>query len=348
MGGAGADSPQGWRVCVLGATGLVGEMMIRVLEERDFPVAELFPLASNRSLGKRVEFRGRHLPVIDVEKFDFSRAQIGLFSAGGEVSRVYAPRAAAAGCIVIDNTSEFRYDDDIPLVVPEVNARAIAGFRKRGIIANPNCSTIQMVVALKPIHDAVGIERINVATYQSVSGAGTEAVDELAAQTTALMSGRDPDTPRVIAKRIAFNVVPQIDKFQDNGYTKEEMKMVWETRKILGDPSIRVNATAVRVPVFFGHSEAVHIETRAKISADAARDLLRKAPGIEVLDAREPGGYPTAATEAANRDTVYVGRIREDISHERGLNLWIVSDNIRKGAATNSVQIAEILVRELI
>jgi len=341
-------NPKGWGVAVLGATGLVGETMVRVLEERDFPVSELFPLASSRSLGKRVEFRGRHVPVIDVEKFDFARARIGLFSAGAEVSRQYAPLAAAAGCIVIDNTSEFRYEDDIPLVVPEVNAHAIGEYRKRGIIANPNCSTIQMLVALKPIHDAVGITRINVATYQSVSGAGKEAVDELAAQTTALMSGRNPDPPHVIAKRIAFNVVPQIDKFLDNGYTKEEMKMVWETRKILGDSTIRVNATAVRVPVFFGHSEAVHIETREKITAETARALLRKAPGVEVLDTREPGGYPTAATEAANQDTVYVGRIREDISHERGLNLWIVSDNIRKGAATNSVQIAEILVRELI
>lgn len=340
------EPKKGHAVCVLGATGLVGETIIRVLEERDFPVSELFPLASSRSVGKRVEFRGRHIPVIDVATFDFSRARIGLFSAGGEVSREYAPKAAAAGCIVIDNTSEFRYDDDIPLVVPEVNPEAIARYKTRNIIANPNCSTIQMVVALKPIHDAVGISRINVATYQSVSGAGKEAVDELAEQTTALMSGKDPAKPQVIAKRIAFNVVPQIDKFQDNGYTKEEMKMVWETRKILGDSSIQVNATAVRVPVFFGHSEAVHLETVKKITADAARELLKKAPGVEVLDERKPGGYPTAATEAANRDTVYVGRIREDISHERGLNLWIVSDNIRKGAATNSIQIAEILVRE--
>jgi aspartate-semialdehyde dehydrogenase len=297
-------------------------------------------------VGKRVAFRGRHIPVIDVASFDFSRARIGLFSAGGEVSREYAPKAAAAGCIVIDNTSEYRYEDDIPLVVPEVNPEAIGAYKKRGIIANPNCSTIQMVVALKPIYDAVGITRINVSTYQSVSGAGKEAVDELAAQTTALMSGTEPPKPQVIAKRIAFNVVPQIDKFMDNGYTKEEMKMFWETQKILGDKSILVNATAVRVPVFFGHSEAVSIETRQKITADAARELLRRAPGIEVLDERKPGGYPTAAIEAANRDTVYVGRIREDISHERGLNLWIVSDNIRKGAATNSVQIAEILVRE--
>jgi aspartate-semialdehyde dehydrogenase len=339
-------SSKGFGVAVLGATGLVGDTMIRVLEERKFPVSELFPLASNRSLGKRVEFRGKHVPVIDVATFDFKRAQIGLFSAGGEVSREYAPKAAAAGCIVIDNTSEFRYEDDIPLVVPEVNPQAIGQYKKRGIIANPNCSTIQMLVALKPLYDAVGITRINVATYQSVSGAGKEAVDELAAQTTALMSGEEPGKPKVIAKRIAFNCVPQIDKFMDNGYTKEEMKMVWETRKILGDPAILVNATAVRVPVFFGHSEAVHLETRQKITAEAARDLLRKSPGIEVLDERKPGGYPTAATEAANRDTVYVGRIREDISHERGLNLWIVSDNIRKGAATNSIQIAEILVRE--
>jgi len=337
---------KGYGVAVLGATGLVGETMIRVLEERGFPVAELFPLASNRSLGKRVQFRGRHIPVLDVATFDFARAQIGLFSAGGEVSREYAPKAAAAGCIVIDNTSEFRNDDDIPLVVPEVNPEAIGQYRKRGIIANPNCSTIQMVVALKPIYDAVGITRINVSTYQSVSGAGKEAVDELASQTTALMSGNEPGKPQIIAKRIAFNVVPQIDKFTDNGYTKEEMKMHWETRKILGDTEILVNATAVRVPVFFGHSEAVNIETRQKITAEAARALLRKAPGVEVLDERKAGGYPTAATEAANRDTVYVGRIREDISHERGLNLWIVSDNIRKGAATNSVQIAEILVRE--
>ena len=342
----GEQDKKGFRVAVLGATGLVGDTMIRVLQERDFPVSELLPLASNRSLGKRVEFRGRHIPVIDVATFDFKRAQIGLFSAGGEVSREYAPKAAAAGCIVIDNTSEFRYEDDIPLVVPEVNAHAIIEYKKRGIIANPNCSTIQMVVALKPIYDAVGITRINVATYQSVSGAGKEAVDELAAQTTRLMSGEEPDKPKVIAKRIAFNCVPQIDKFMDNGYTKEEMKMVWETRKIFGDQSILVNATAVRVPVFFGHSEAVHVETRKKITAEAARDLLRKSPGIEVIDERKPGGYPTAATEAANRDTVYVGRIREDISHERGLNLWIVSDNIRKGAATNSIQIAEILVRE--
>jgi aspartate-semialdehyde dehydrogenase len=320
--------------------------MIKVLEERKFPVAELFPLASNRSLGKSVEFNGKKVPVIDVETFDFANADIGLFSAGGEISRIYAPKAAAAGCVVIDNTSEFRYDDDIPLVVPEVNPEAIAQFKQRRIIANPNCSTIQMLVALKPLHDAAKIERINVATYQSVSGAGKEAVEELAAQSVALMSGKGPVKPKVVAAQIAFNVVPQIDKFQDNGYTKEEMKMFWETRKIFNDPEIRVNATAVRVPVFFGHSEVVSIETARKLTVAEAHKLLDKAPGVKVIDTRKPGGYPTAAVEAANDDRVFVGRIREDISHERGLNLWIVSDNIRKGAATNSVQIAEILTRD--
>jgi aspartate-semialdehyde dehydrogenase len=284
--------------------------------------------------------------VVELATFDFSQADIGLFSAGSSVSAQFAPQAAAAGCIVIDNTAQFRYDDDIPLAIPEVNAHAIAQYRTRGIIANPNCSTIQMLVALKPIHDAVRIERINVATYQSVSGAGKEAVEELATQTAALLSGRPIDPPQHIAKQIAFNCVPQIDQFQDNGYTKEEMKMFWETRKILEDPDIRVNATAVRVPVFYGHSEAVHIETQRKISALEARALLAKAPGVTVLDERKPGGYPTAVTEAANHDTVYVGRIREDMSHAHGLDLWIVSDNIRKGAATNSVQIAEILVSD--
>jgi aspartate-semialdehyde dehydrogenase len=336
---------KGWKVAVLGATGLVGETMITVLEEHKFPVDELFPLASNRSLGKTVKFNGKSWPVIDVETFDFSRADIGLFSAGAEVSAKYAPIAGAAGCVVIDNTSQFRYQDDIPLVVPEVNAHAIAQYKTHGIIANPNCSTIQMVVALKPLHDAAGISRINVATYQSVSGGGKSAVDELATQTADLLNGKDA-VVKVLPKRIAFNCIPQIDKFQDNGYTKEEMKMFWETQKIMEDKTILVNATAVRVPVFFGHSEAVHIETRRKLTAADARKLLQKAPGVTVLDERKPGGYPTAATEAANHDTVYVGRIREDISHERGLDLWIVSDNVRKGAATNSVQIAEILVRE--
>jgi aspartate-semialdehyde dehydrogenase len=333
-------------VAVVGATGVVGEAMFNVLDERKFPISKLYALASNRSLGKSVQSGGRALAVEELAGFDFSQVDIGLFSAGSEVSAEYAPKAAAAGCIVIDNTAQFRYDEDIPLVVPEVNAHAIGRYRTRGIIANPNCSTIQMLVALKPIYDAVGIERINVATYQSVSGAGKEAIEELAAQSRELLNGRPIDTPHAIAKQIAFNCVPHIDRFQDNGYTKEEMKMFWETQKILEDHAIRVNATAVRVPVFYGHSEAVHIETRRKISAPEARALLERAPGVTVMDSREAGGYPTAVTEAANHDTVYVGRIREDMSHERGLNLWIVADNIRKGAATNSIQIAEILVRE--
>ena len=330
---------------MLGATGLVGETMISVLEERDFPLSELYPLASNRSLGKTIRLKGKSWPVLDAETFDFSRADIGLFSAGAEISAKFAPIAAAAGCVVIDNTSQFRYQDDVPLVVPEVNPEAIAQYTARGIIANPNCSTIQMLVVLKPLHDAAGIARVNVATYQSVSGAGREAVDELASQSGQLLNGR-PIEAKVLARQIAFNCLPQIDKFQDNGYTKEEMKMFWETRKIMGDQSILVNATAVRVPVFFGHSEAVHLETRRKLTARQARELLERAPGVTVLDERVDGGWPTAATEGANHDTVYVGRIREDISHERGLDLWVVSDNVRKGAATNSVQIAEILVRE--
>jgi aspartate-semialdehyde dehydrogenase len=334
-----------WNVAVLGATGLVGEMMLTVLAERKFPVQELFALASERSLGKTVQFQGRAVPIMDAAKFDFSRAQLGLFSAGGEISALYAPRAAAAGCVVIDNTSQFRYEPDVPLVVPEVNKAAIAQYQQRRIIANPNCSTIQMVVALNPIYEAVGIERINVATYQSVSGAGRKGVEELAEQTAQLLNGR-PVEPKVMPKQIAFNCLPQIDRFMDNGYTKEEMKMHWETQKIFADDSLRVNATAVRVPVFYGHSEAVHIETRKPISAEAARALLAKAPGVTVLDERRPGAYPTAVTEAANHDTVYVGRIREDMTHERGLDLWVVGDNVRKGAATNAVQIAEILVRE--
>jgi aspartate-semialdehyde dehydrogenase len=329
-------------VAILGATGAVGEAMLSILEQRNFPVGKLFPLASSRSAGSTVTFRNQEITVQDVEDFDFSQVQIGLFSAGSSVSEKYAPIAAAAGCVVIDNTAQFRYEDDIPLVVPEVNPHAIAQYKNRGIIANPNCSTIQMLVALKPIHDAVGIERINVATYQAVSGTGKEAIEELAEQTRALFNHQEVKT-EVYPKRIAFNVLPHIDVFMDNGYTKEEMKMVWETRKIMEDETIMVNATAVRVPVFYGHSEAVHIETHKKITADEACALLEKAPGVQVMDRREPGGYPTAI-EAAGQDATLVGRIREDISHPRGLNLWVVSDNVRKGAALNSVQIAEILI----
>jgi aspartate-semialdehyde dehydrogenase len=334
-----------WNVAVAGATGLVGGTMIAILEERKFPVGKLFPLASARSVGKTVRFRGEELPVQDIATFDFSQTQVGLFSAGASVSAVYAPKAGAAGCVVVDNTSQFRYQDDIPLVVSEVNPGAIADYKRHNIIANPNCSTMQMLVALKPLHDAAGITRINVATYQSVSGGGQKAMDELSDQLAALTRGEDA-TPKVIAKQIAHNCVPQIDVFLDNGYTKEEMKMFWETQKILGDRSIKVNATAVRVPVYLGHSEAVHIETRRKLTATEARDLLSKTPGVVVIDERKPGGYPTAVTEAAGRDPVYVGRIREDISHDQGLDLWIVSDNVRKGAALNSVQIAEILVKD--
>jgi aspartate-semialdehyde dehydrogenase len=334
-----------WNVAVVGATGLVGGTMLSILEERRFPVGQLFPLASARSAGRTIRFKGHDVPVRDLETFDFSNTQIGLFSAGASVSKVHAPRAGKAGCIVIDNTSQFRYQDDIPLVVTEVNPHAIEGYRTHNIIANPNCSTMQMLVALKPLHDAAQIERINVATYQSVSGGGQKAMDELTEQTTALAAGREP-TAKVIAKQIAYNCVPQIDVFLDNGYTKEEMKMFWETQKIMGDSSIRVNATAVRVGVYVGHSEAVHIETRRKLSAAEAREILSRAPGVVLIDDRRPGGYPTAVTEGAGTDPVYVGRIREDISHERGLNLWIVSDNVRKGAALNSVQIAEILVKD--
>jgi aspartate-semialdehyde dehydrogenase len=332
-------------VAVVGATGAVGETMLSILAERKFPAEKVYAIASGRSAGKTVAYGKQQLTVQDLAEFDFSQTQIGLFSPGASVSAEYAPKAAAAGCVVVDNTSQFRYDNDIPLVVPEVNPEKIAEYTNRGIIANPNCSTIQMLVALKPIYDAVGIERINVATYQAVSGTGKEAIEELASQTAALLNGK-PAVASVYPKQIAFNVLPHIDKFMDNGYTKEEMKMVWETRKIMGDESIQVNPTTVRVPVFYGHSEAVHIETRDKISAEAVRKLLAKAEGIVVLDERADGGYPTAVTEAANTDPVFVGRIREDISHPRGIDLWVVSDNVRKGAALNSIQIAEILLKK--
>ena len=331
-------------VAVVGATGAVGEAMISILEERDFPVGKVYALASSRSEGKRIPFKGGSLVVEDLAKFDFSKVQIGLFSAGASISREYAPKAAEAGCVVIDNTSEFRYDDDIPLIIPEVNPEKIVNYKTRGIIANPNCSTIQMLVALKPIYDAVGIDRINVCTYQAVSGTGKPAIDELVSQTAQLLNGK-PITSEVYPKQIAFNVLPQIDVFMDNGYTKEEMKMVWETQKIFGDDSIKVNPTAVRVPVFFGHSEAVHIETKQKIDVATVHQLLEKAPGVTVLDERVDGGYPTAVTESSGNDDVFVGRIREDISHPQGVDLWVVGDNVRKGAALNSVQIAEELVK---
>ena len=330
-------------VAVVGATGAVGEAMLEILHQRQFPVGKVYALASGRSAGSTVSFGNKSIIVEDLAEFDFSKVQVGLFSPGASVSAEYAPKAAAAGCVVIDNTSQFRYDDDIPLVVPEVNPEAVADYKNRGIIANPNCSTIQMMVALKPIYDAVGITRINVCTYQAVSGSGKPAMDELAKQTADLLNGR-PVKAEVYPKQIAFNVLPQIDVFMDNGYTKEEMKMVWETQKILNDPTIRVNPTAVRVPVFFGHAEAIHIETRQPITAEHAKQLLQDAPGITLLETREE--FPTQVGNAAGHDEVFVGRIREDISHSQGLNLWVVADNIRKGAATNSIQIAEHLIRE--
>ena len=333
-------------IAIVGATGLVGETLIRILEERDFPVGKLYPLASARSAGRSVDFRDEPHQVEMLDDFDFSKVQLALFSAGGPVSAEYAPRAVSAGAVVIDNTSHFRYDDDIPLVVPECNAARIAEYTNRGIIANPNCSTIQMVVALQPIHAAVGIERINVATYQATSGAGRSAMQALTDQSRAHLSGA-----RAAAngeeKPVAFNAVPKIAELMDTGYTKEEMKMVWETRKILEDPDLMVNPTCVRIPVYFGHSEALHIETRTKVTVTEVRKLLNSAPGVVLLDGLEPGDYPTALTDAAHRDAVYVGRIREDLSHPRGLDLWVVADNVRKGAALNSVQIAEFLVNQV-
>jgi len=332
-------------VAVVGATGAVGETILSILEQRDFPINNLYPLASANSAGKKVFCQGKSWTVQDLDTFDFSQAQVGLFSAGGNISEKYAPIAAAAGCVVIDNTAHFRRDEDIPLVVPEVNPHAIALYTQRNIIANPNCSTIQMLVALKPIYDAVGIERINVATYQAVSGSGKEAITELTEQTAKLLNGQEIDV-EVYPKQIAFNVIPHIDVFQDNGYTKEEMKMVWETQKIFEDENILVNPTAVRVPVIYGHSEAINIETKKKISAAEASEILSNANGVTVMDKREDAGYATPFVEATNHDDTFVSRIREDISHEKGLNLWVVSDNIRKGAALNTIQIAEILIEE--
>ena len=331
-----------YKVAVVGATGAVGEVMLSVLSQRRFPVGELVALASERSAGGTVSFGNRDVVVSDLATFDPAGVDIALFSAGGDISKEYAPKFAAAGAVVIDNSSAFRYDDDIPLVVSEVNPEA-AKNRPRGIIANPNCSTMQMLVALAPIHRRAGIDRLNIATYQSVSGTGRRALEELGRQTAALLNFQ-PVKAEVYPVQIAFNVIPHGGDFKDNGYTSEEMKLVWETRKILGDESIRVNATVVRVPVFYGHSEAVNVETREKLPATEARALLRAAPGVVVVDEPVPGGYPTPVPHASGTDAVYVGRIRDDLSHPNGLNLWIVSDNIRKGAALNAVQIAELVI----
>jgi aspartate-semialdehyde dehydrogenase len=317
--------------------------MLSILSERGYDADRITPLASERSAGSVVDFGNRSLIVENLAEFDFSATDYALFSAGGSVSEEHAPRAAGAGAIVIDNTSAFRYHDDIPLVVPEVNAHALEGITGSAIIANPNCSTIQMVVALAPIHREAGISRINVATYQSVSGAGRQGMEELAIQTAQRLNFQDPE-PNKFAQPIAFNVLPQIDVLLDNGYSKEEMKMVWETQKIFEDPDVLVNATAVRVPVFFGHSEAVHIETREEISIERVRALLDEAEGVEMMDTVEHG-HPTVVTHAAGKDPVYVGRLRRDISHPRGISLWVVADNVRKGAALNAVQIMDWLER---
>ena len=333
-----------YNVAVAGATGAVGEAMFDILQEREFPINNIYALASERSEGKKVMLGSKAITVTDLANFDFKLADIALFSAGGAISAEFAPKAGESGCVVIDNTSHFRYDDDIPLIVPEVNSCKIGEYKNRNIIANPNCSTIQMLVALKPIYDAVGIERITVSTYQAVSGSGTNAVNELAKQTAELLNGRDAECD-VYPKQIAFNVLPHIDIFMDNGYTKEEMKMCWETQKIFGDENINVSATCVRVPVFFGHSEAIQIETSDYIDEKRARSLLENAEGVTVIDERRDGGYPTPVHESAGSDPVFVGRIRKDISLKNGLNLWVVSDNVRKGAALNSIQIAEELIK---
>lgn len=329
---------QALNIVIVGATGLVGTTTLSILEERHFPINRLFLVASSRSSGEMVEFKNKAHFVEDIAHFDFSQADIAFFSVSNDIAAEYAPKAAAAGCLVIDKSSHFRYDSDVPLIVPEVNLDALNNYKKKNIIANPNCNTIPVAVALKPIYDAVGISRINVATYQSVSGAGKEAVRELAEQTGQLLNGQ-PIQPKLFSQQIAFNVLPQIDSFQENGYTKEEMKMVWEMQKIFNDDHLMVNPTAVRVPVFYGHSAAVHIETKKALTVSQAVALLENAPGVKFI----ADHHPSPAVEAAGEDFVYVGRVRKDISHPNGLNLWVVSDNLRKGAALNAVQIAESL-----
>ncbi|TLY47716.1 MAG: aspartate-semialdehyde dehydrogenase [Gammaproteobacteria bacterium] len=334
-----------FNLVIVGATGLVGQALLTILQQRKFPIKQLFLLASERSSGETMEFNGLPLIVSDLSEFDFKKADIVIFTAGSAISAEFAPKATEKGCLVIDNTSQFRYDDDVPLVIPEVNPEALAGYRKRHIIANPNCSTIQMLVALKPIYDAVGITRINVVTFQSVSGAGKDAFNELIKQAGQLLNGLPIKKPKAFTQQIAFNVIPHIDEFEENGYTREEMKMVWETQKIFADQKIQVNPTAVRVPVFHGHSEAVHIETKRKVSVNQAKQILKKAPGVLVVDRLANNGYPTPISHP-NSDKVMVGRLREDISHPLGLDMWIVADNIRKGAALNAIQIAEIMVQD--
>ena len=328
-------------IAIVGATGVVGQTFIEILQQRQFPVATLFPLASEKSEGEVIQFNGKSHRVKNLENFDFSQVEIAFFSAGSQISAQYVPIAARAGCIVIDNSSQFRYEADVPLVVPEVNPHALVHYRNRNIIANPNCSTIQMVVALKPIYDRAGIRRINVSTYQSVSGAGRNAIEELARQTAALLNGQTV-VKKHLPRQIAFNLIPQIDVFLENGYTKEEMKMVWETKKIFENEHIEVNPTAVRVPVFYSHSESVWIETEQPLSAQEATQILNTAPGVKVISGDD---YPTPLN-VTNQDEVFVGRIRNDLDNPNGLNFWIVGDNVRKGAALNGVQIAELLLEQ--
>lgn len=330
-----------YNVAIVGATGAVGEVLLNLLKEREFPVGTLHALASERSAGEQVLFGNKPITVMNVEEFDFNGVDYAFFSAGRAVSELHAPRAAEAGCVVIDNTSQFRYDKDVPLIVPEVNAGLLAQDLPRSIIANPNCSTIQMLVALNPIYEVAGIKRINVATYQAVSGAGNVAIEELARQTASLLNGQEAEV-NCFPQQIAFNVIPQIDEFEDNGYTREEMKMVLETQKIFNDDQILVNPTAVRVPTFYGHGEAIHIETEHAIDVEEVKALLKTASGVTLLEE----AYPTPVSHAANQDDVFVGRLRKDISHDNGLNMWVVSDNVRKGAALNAIQIAELLVNK--
>lgn len=334
-------------LAIIGASTTAGETLLEIIEERKFPVGEIFLLDNEVSSGRRLEFNGQALKIGDLNSFDFSKVQLAFFVSTAAVAKEFAEKATAQGCIVIDRSPAFRNEKDIPLIIPEVNEDAMESFNKRNIISSPSCMSIQLLMVLKPIHEAVGVKRINISTYQSVSGSGTDAAEELASQTAALLNFRDVKC-KTYPKQIAFNVLPQVGELLENGYTDEEMKLVWETQKVLNDDSIMVNATAVRVPVFIGHAAAIHIETRDKISATQVRELLRQQTGIELVDGNQTddkGGWPTPVTEAAGNDSIFVGRIREDISAENGINLWVVTDNMRKGAATNVVQIAEILVK---
>lgn len=334
-------------IAIVGGASSVGEMLIDILSEREFPVGEIYMLESESSSGSRVEFNGEALKLTDINNFDFTKVKIAFFVSTEKISKQFVEKAAATGCIVIDRSPAFRQDKDVPLIIPEINSEAMDGFSKRNIIASPSCVSIQMLMALKPIYDAVGIKAINVSTYQAVSGSGKDAAEELASQTAALLNFRDVKC-KTYSKQIAFNALPQIGEFLDNGYTDEEMKLLWETQKVLNDDSVLVNATAVRIPVFIGHAASLHVETTDSVSANKVKNLLHGKAGIEIFDesqVSDAGRWPTAVTEAAGNDTIYVGRIRENISSENGINMWVVTDNMRKGAATNVVQIAEILVK---